>query len=159
MLLWVTLFAYHCIHVIMFPLFSLLPVPPSIVEFPISPGNIVASSNITLSCNVTGFPVPSVDVLRDGVPLLQYDSSLEGELFRFVSITLTDLDFFDTASYSCNATNFLASTETSNSDPSLYTVLCKYIRCSECTCHVLPLATLCSRPSRHYTDPGEHHHQ
>ena len=72
-----------------------------------------------------------VDILRDGVPLLQYDDSLdpnsiEGELFSFVSITLTDLDFFDTANYSCNATNFLASMQTRNSDPSLYTVLCKF---------------------------------
>ena len=72
-----------------------------------------------------------VDILRDDVPLLQYDDSLAsnfstGELFSFVSITLTDLDFFDTANYSCNATNFLASTQTRNSDPSLYTVLCKF---------------------------------
>ena len=78
-----------------------------------------------------------VDILRDSVPLLEYDDSLdrdliEGELFSFVSITLTDLDFFDTASYSCNATNFLASTQTRNSDPSLYTVLCKFTGCYEC---------------------------
>ena len=114
--------------------------PPNIVEFPVSPGNIIASSNITLSCNVTGFPVPSVDILRDGIPLPQDDSSYEkeGELFRFVSMTLTDLDFFDTANYSCNATNFLAEVETRNSDPSLYRILCKCTRCIECTCHVLP---------------------
>lgn len=103
------------------------------MEFPISPGNTVASSSITLNCNVTGFPVPSVEILKDGVPLLQQDSSLvpdlqAGELFSFVSITLTDLDFFDTAEYSCSASNFLASTQTSNSVPSLYTILCKCIR-------------------------------
>ena len=112
--------------------------PPNIVDFSVSPGNIIASSNIT-PCIVTGFPVPSVDILRDGVSLPEDDSSCVkmGEMFRFVSMILTDLDFFDTANYSCNATNFLAEVETRNSDPSLYRVLCKFILCIECTCHVL----------------------
>ena len=107
--------------------------PPRIVEFTrstdISP--LIASSNATITCNATGFPAPNVTILKDGSLLALNGQDLSvsftsGSLHRSVSVVLTNLNFFDSGMYSCNATNYLASFQREMSQPSLYTVQCKY---------------------------------
>ena len=100
-----------------------------------APPTLVAGGDITITCNVTGFPLPDVDILKDGIPFNLQDDTLDitktdgildnGELYRSISVSLYQLTFNDAAKYSCNATNNLASPQTRNSTPAIYTVQCK----------------------------------
>ena len=112
-------------------------VPPDFIVFPnsMAPPTLVAGGDITITCNVTGFPLPDVDILKDGIPFNLQDDTLDinetggildnGEFYRSISVSLYQLTFNDTAEYSCNATNNLASPQTRNSTPALYIVQCK----------------------------------
>ena len=91
---------------------------------------LIASSNATITCNATGFPAPNVTILKNGLPLDFNDQSLSvssssGSLHQSVTAVLTNLDFFDSAEYSCNATNQLALFQRISSVTALYTVQCK----------------------------------
>ena len=105
-------------------------VPPMFVDPP-SPFEIVAGGNITITCNATGVPIPEVNILRDGVPFsipgTQTSSGVlsDGVEYFSVSVTLSNLNYTDSAEYYCNATNNLAAVRTSTSSPSQYTVYCK----------------------------------
>ena len=67
-----------------------------------------------------------VVILKDNLPVVNQNlRTLSGELYNFVSITLTNLDFTDTALYSCNATNQLASFQRRMTTPQQYTIQCK----------------------------------
>ena len=118
--------------------------PPKIVEFTESSDvpALIASSNATITCNATGFPVPDVTILKDGSPLDMNDqflnvSSTFGSLYRSVTVVLTELDFFDSAEYSCNATNQLASFQRVMSPVSLYTVQCELADTFYCSLDLL----------------------
>ena len=112
-------------------------VPPDFTVFPnsMAPPTLVAGGDITITCNVTGFPLPDVDILKDGIPFNLQDDTLDinetggildnGEFYRSISVSLYQLTFNDTAEYSCNATNNLASPQTRNSIPAIYIVQCK----------------------------------
>ena len=108
--------------------------PPRIVEFtrPSDIPPLIASSSATITCNATGFPTPNVTILKNGSPLDFNDQSLSvssssGSLYQSVTTVLSNLDFFDSAEYSCNATNQLASFQRTSSVASLYTVQCKLL--------------------------------
>lgn len=118
--------------------------PPKIVEFTLSSDipPLIASSNATVTCNATGFPAPNVTLLKNGSPLDLNDdflsvSSSSGSLHQSVTIVLTNLDFFDSAEYSCNATNQLASFQRTSSVTSLYTIQCKLATTSIESCFTL----------------------
>lgn len=78
-----------------------------------------------------GFPKPSVQILKNN----QTDTSLSynvtngtlanGLLFERISLTLNELTFVDSGSYSCRASNDLASLETRTSPSAIYTIQCK----------------------------------
>lgn len=101
-----------------------------------SPPVIVAGGSTTITCNATGVPVPEVDILRDGVPFnaqgAEQSSGVLGDGVEYfsVSVTLSDLNYTDSAQYSCNATNNLAEVQTNVSTPSQYTVYCKSVSIS-----------------------------
>lgn len=108
-------------------------VPPEFVEFPDpdSPPEIVAGGSTTITCNATGVPVPQVNILQDGVPFnvpnAERSSGVlnDGLEYSSVSVTLNDLNYTDSAQYSCFATNNLAAVQNSTSEPSQYIVYCE----------------------------------
>ena len=120
---------YYC-KILIFIIFSFFLVPPSFIDNPTSV-NLTAGSSVTVLCNVTGFPQPEVDILKDGVTdsSLSYERSNgslpNGLLFQSVSLLLSDVTFADTALYSCSASNKLASQVTNMSPAALHTVQCK----------------------------------
>ena len=105
-----------------------LLVPPEITVHP-KPQSVVAGDNTVLLCNVTGYPRPLVDILKDNIPLIIENSSQgvlhDGVQYMNLSVSLHLLSYNDTANYSCNATNNLASLKNETSPPALYLVQCK----------------------------------
>jgi hypothetical protein len=103
-------------------------VPPAYSIFPESRPSLVASDNTSITCNVTGFPQPSVDILKDGAPLVGASPARtqgvhpDGSYYSSVSISLSSLTYNDTANYSCIANNSLANVQTNTSPPALFVV-------------------------------------
>ena len=105
-----------------------LLVPPEITVHP-KPQFIIAGDSTVLFCNVTGYPRPLVDILKDNIPL-NIETSSQGVLdngvqYMSLSVSLYSLSYNDTANYSCNATNNLALLKTEISPQALYLVQCK----------------------------------
>ena len=71
-----------------------------------------------------------MDILKDDM-LINFDgtrsqgSFSDGTQFSSISITLYSLTYNDSANYSCNATNYLASVETRTSSSVPFLVQCK----------------------------------
>ena len=92
---------------------------------------LIASNTVVITCNVSGYPRPSVDILKDNMLLtstngIRSQGSLsDGMQFSSISITLYSLTYNDSANYTCNATNYLASVETRTSSSVPFLVQCK----------------------------------
>ena len=111
-------------------LFLLIVVPPSVLSNPV---DLVAlnSDEATFTCVVHGFPVPSVEWQKDGLPLqtdfsVSVNSSLNSQPPVVTSsLMLSSVTYEDSGNYFCVATNFLAKSISVSSLSALLTVNCE----------------------------------
>ena len=120
----------------------LSPDPPTFTNHPantISP----ALSDTMLSCSVTGFPIPRITWLKNGLEIgslkefiaeSEVGSGVFSDAYVVTTSTdsstqsilyLSDVDLNDTAAYTCRAENELASVEVTVSTPGRLEVQCK----------------------------------
>ena len=86
-------------------------VPPSIL--PIANEAVIEGKNVTLSCNASGFPVPTVYWVKTS----------NGDRFNVTELVFTNISRSDAGEYTCVASNPCnTSTELAEVD-----VLCKFI--------------------------------
>ena len=100
------------------------------------PENGTAGGSVTMTCNSTGVPAPSITWLKDNVQVSEsmgenVISSITSELSSGImsvtsSLQLLGLVLNDTGSYSCRADNDLARPQTEFSEEQNLTVLCKH---------------------------------
>ena len=143
--------SYTCsIHIrwVFLKLISL--VPPVILEHPQTIVG-VAGGDVTLQCNVSGYPLPSVTwwtvegTMVDG----DIESEVNGNSINSM-LTLTGLDHDDVAKYYCRAKNSLAEDIIVESEQAQLTVHCKPILWLP-DCHTsifLSSSTKCHYPRR-----------
>ena len=102
---------------------------------------LIANDSVYITCNVSGYPRPTVDILKDGVIVnesqltdtsnslrrQQVNASLvDGTLYNSVTLFLSSLTYFDTGNYSCTGSNSLASEQMEVTDPVRFIVQCKF---------------------------------
>ena len=72
-----------------------------------------------MSCTAYGVPTPSISWYKDELPIDLFSSTIyNNNTETYVSssrLLLMSLNFSDVANYSCTATNYLVSTQSSNS--------------------------------------------
>ena len=88
-------------------------------------GPVTEGDNVTLSCNASGNPVPTITWTRNGSVLI---SSVPRISFRAESreLTITTIDTADSGEYQCVANNSVGN---DTSDAATIDVQCKYRLC------------------------------
>ena len=86
-------------------------VAPQIITQP-QGGPVTEGDNVTLSCNVIGFPAPSITWTKDG-----------SVLTSFGGLTITSVNRTDSGEYRCVAINSVAN---ATSDAATLDVQCEY---------------------------------
>lgn len=95
---------------------------------------LVIGDSVQLNCSSFAVPLPNITWLMNGSVLdlsmsVQVSSTIEGQFNTFSELTLSQLSFNNTGSYSCMATNELASVQSSTSSSALIIVNSKYCLC------------------------------
>ena len=115
-----------------FSWYVLLPVaPPVLVMSPVSV-TVLDSEDVLLTCVAHGYPVPSVEWEKDGLPLLTNASVIvnsstnSDQLTRTSSLLLASVDYKDAGSYTCTASNLLVKPISVTSSPAVLTVNCEH---------------------------------
>ena len=85
-------------------------VPPSIL--PIDNEPVIEGQNVTLTCNASGFPAPTVYWVKTS----------NGDRFNETELVFTNINRSEAGEYACVASNLCTSTEVVEVD-----VLCKFI--------------------------------
>ena len=119
-----------------------LLVRPSYSVYPEERLDLIANDSVSMTCNVSGYPRPTVNILKDGVivnesqlmdtgnSLMRHQvntSLMDGTLYSSVTLLLSSLTYSDTANYSCTSSNNLASEQTEVTDPVRFVVQCKFL--------------------------------
>ena len=91
-------------------------------EITAHPGSVekTEGDNLTLSCNATGNPVPTISWTRDGSPV---DSSKISFSANKTQLTITHVNRTDSGEYRCVASNSLGN---ATSNAATLDVQCKY---------------------------------
>ena len=125
------------------------------IEFPeivINPQNssIPAGGVARFNCSATGFPLPDIMWMKDGVAISQLnDNRFSTEMTTFMDellsvsvLTLDRPDLTDNGLYSCNASNQLRLFDVTTSESAELFVLCKEI-CTHVMLHLKSMHTVC----------------
>ena len=116
---------------------------PVITVHPLTQAGI-AGGSVTLNCTAIGFRLPenivwlkdnvvvTKEVIPDGTISEMVGNSLD--ITVFTSLTITNLQLHDIASYQCNASNDLFEPRFDVSDEAELTVLCKCVSVCVCMC-------------------------
>lgn len=69
--------------------------------------NVVLGDDLKITCDVSGYPYPTVNWFKDG-KLLMSDKRItlsDNGVYRKVIMGINNLEFKDNGEYTCNATN------------------------------------------------------
>lgn len=89
---------------------------------------LIIGDSVQLNCSSFAVPLSNITWLMNGSVLdyssmtVQVSSTIEGQSNTFSELTLSQLSFNDTGSYSCMATNELASVQSSISSSAVVIV-------------------------------------
>ena len=109
--------------------------PPEYPQNPVKAINGTVSNFIKLNCTVYGYPLPTIDWLKDG-EIIDYQDEDLGSGSKYViqdsmngnmvtsEITIEDLDYDDNGKYACEAMNSLFEDRVTISDTGLVDVHC-----------------------------------
>ena len=119
--------SYHFVFSI---LYFLRAVPPSLLISPDS-NTVLDSEDVLLTCVAHGYPVPSVEWEKDGLPhqtnvsVTVNSSTNSDQLTRTSFLLLASVDYKDAGSYTCTASNLLVRPISVTSSPAVLTVNCE----------------------------------
>nr|XP_022331896.1 hemicentin-1-like [Crassostrea virginica] len=69
--------------------------------------NVVQEDNVEITCDVSGYPYPTVNWFKDGKPLMPNKriTIIDNGMYKNAILSIHDLEFEDKGEYTCNATS------------------------------------------------------
>ena len=69
--------------------------------------NVVLGDDLEITCDVSGYPYPTVNWFKDGKPLMPNKriTIIDNGMYKNAILSIHDLEFEDKGEYTCNATS------------------------------------------------------